>query len=57
MKHIVIGYDRHFGKNKSGNFRLLEKMASENNFVVEETKAVLVNDLCSKFYQNQKCFI
>lgn len=45
MKHIVIGYDHHFGKNKSGNFELLEKMASENNFVVEETKAVLVNDL------------
>ena len=45
MKHIVIGYDHHFGKNKSGNFELLEKMASENNFVVEETKAVLVNGL------------
>ena len=45
MKHIVIGYDHHFGKNKSGNFELLEKMASENNFVVEETKAVLVNEL------------
>lgn len=45
MKHIVIGYDHHFGNNKSGNFELLEKMASENNFVVEETKAVLVNDL------------
>jgi len=45
MKHIVIGYDHHFGKNKSGNFELLKKMASENNFVVEETKAVLVNEL------------
>ncbi|MET7038381.1 bifunctional riboflavin kinase/FAD synthetase [Elizabethkingia miricola] len=45
MKHIVIGYDHHFGKNKSGNFELLEKMASENNFVVEETKAILVNGL------------
>ena len=45
MKHIVIGYDHHFGKNKSGNFELLEKMASENNFIVEETKAVLVNEL------------
>ncbi|MCL1668472.1 bifunctional riboflavin kinase/FAD synthetase [Elizabethkingia ursingii] len=45
MKHIVIGYDHHFGKNKSGNFELLEKMASENNFVVEETQAVLVNEL------------
>ncbi|WP_407481634.1 bifunctional riboflavin kinase/FAD synthetase [Elizabethkingia meningoseptica] len=45
MKHIIIGYDHHFGKNKSGNFQLLEEMAAYNGFVVEETQAVLVNDL------------
>ncbi|MDE5431137.1 bifunctional riboflavin kinase/FAD synthetase [Elizabethkingia meningoseptica] len=45
MKHIIIGYDHHFGKNKSGNFQLLEEMAADNGFVVEETQAVLVDEL------------
>ena len=45
MKHLIIGYDHHFGKNQSGNFQLLEKMAPEYNFEIEETEAVLEHEI------------
>ncbi|QCX52580.1 bifunctional riboflavin kinase/FAD synthetase [Elizabethkingia sp. JS20170427COW] len=45
MKHIIIGYDHHFGKNKSGNFELLKKMSLEYDFEVEQTEAVLENEI------------
>jgi riboflavin kinase/FMN adenylyltransferase len=34
---IVIGHDHRFGKNRSGDFALLEQKAKEHNFVVKET--------------------
>lgn len=40
MKHLIIGYDHHFGKNRSGNFQLLQKMSSSHHFKVEQTEAV-----------------
>ena len=40
VKHIVIGHDHVFGKNKSGNFEVLQKLSKELNFEVEQLKAV-----------------
>ncbi len=40
VKHLIIGYDHTFGKNKSGDFSLLEKMAPECGFEVEQVEAV-----------------
>lgn len=45
MRHLIIGYDHHFGKDKSGDFQLLKKMALENDFKVEQTRAVFENEL------------
>ena len=33
---IIIGYDHHFGKNRQGNYKLLELYQSKGNFTVKE---------------------
>ncbi len=33
---IIIGYDHHFGKNRQGNYKLLESYQSDCNFKVKE---------------------
>lgn len=40
VKHLIIGHDHTFGKNKSGDFNLLKKMSAEGGFEVEQVKAV-----------------
>ena len=44
VKHLIIGYDHTFGKNKSGDFHLLKKMAPEFGFEVEQVEAVDFHD-------------
>ena len=45
VKYLIVGYDHVFGKNRSGNFELLQKMASEMGFEVQQMEAVdLHND-------------
>ncbi len=39
-KHIIIGYDHVFGKNKSGNFDLLKKLALKLDYDVEQLEAI-----------------
>jgi len=41
---LVIGYDHHFGKNRSGNFELLKKYAEGGHFELEEISKQLVDD-------------
>lgn len=40
VKHLIIGYDHTFGKNKSGDFALLQKLAPELSFEVQQVEAV-----------------
>lgn len=40
MKHIIIGHDHVFGKNKSGNFELLQKLSKELDFEVQQLEAI-----------------
>lgn len=40
VKYITVGYDHTFGKNKSGNFSLLQKLAPKLGFEVAEIPAV-----------------
>lgn len=40
VKHLIIGYDHVFGKNRSGNFQLLQKLAPELDFEVQQMEAV-----------------
>lgn len=36
---LIVGYDHHFGRNREGNFALLEPLASELEFHLEEIPA------------------
>jgi riboflavin kinase/FMN adenylyltransferase len=38
-KTIIIGYDHHFGKNRSGDYKLLEQYQQEFNYDVKEIPA------------------
>jgi riboflavin kinase/FMN adenylyltransferase len=40
VKYIIIGHDHVFGKNKSGNFELLQKISQELDFEVAKIDAV-----------------
>lgn len=40
VKYIIIGHDHVFGKNKSGNFELLQKLSKELDFEVQQLDAV-----------------
>lgn len=44
VKYLIIGYDHVFGKNRSGNFELLEKLAPEFGFQVEQMEAVNIHN-------------
>lgn len=44
-KSIVIGYDHKFGKNRSGDYHLLEKMKSEFNYKMEEISKETLDDI------------
>lgn len=39
VKHLVIGYDHKFGKDRSGDIHTLKQFAPEFNFTVEEISA------------------
>lgn len=44
VKYLIIGYDHSFGKNKSGNFELLQKLSTELNFEVEQMEAINIHE-------------
>lgn len=44
-KQIIIGYDHHFGKNRSANINDLKKFAEDYNFKVEEISAQDIKDV------------
>lgn len=44
VKYLIIGYDHSFGKNKSGNFELLEKLSKELDFEVEQMEAINIHE-------------
>jgi riboflavin kinase / FMN adenylyltransferase len=43
-KHLVIGYDHKFGKNREGSFEYLQLHADSFGFKVEEISAKLINE-------------
>lgn len=40
VRHVIVGYDHVFGKNRSGDFKLLEKLGAELGFSVQKMEAV-----------------
>ncbi len=43
VKHIIIGHDHKFGKDRSGNDNELIELGNKNNFTVERVEAVKCN--------------
>jgi riboflavin kinase/FMN adenylyltransferase len=43
MKHLVIGDDFHFGKNRQGNFQFLQQHSARFGFIVDETETLVVD--------------
>lgn len=44
VKYLIIGYDHSFGKNRSGNFELLQKLSKELDFEVEQMEAINIHE-------------
>lgn len=44
VKYLIIGYDHSFGKNKSGNFKLLQELSKELGFEVEQMEAINIHE-------------
>jgi len=43
--HVIIGYDHHFGRNRSANIEDLKHFGEQFNFTVEEISAQDINDV------------
>jgi riboflavin kinase/FMN adenylyltransferase len=44
-KSIIIGYDHRFGKNRSGDYKMLENFQEEFNYQVKEIPAQVLNHI------------
>ena len=42
-RHLVIGDDFHFGKNRQGNFQFLKDNSDRFGFMVDETKTLMID--------------
>ncbi|MEP6596051.1 MAG: bifunctional riboflavin kinase/FAD synthetase [Ginsengibacter sp.] len=42
---IIIGYDHHFGKQRQGNYKLLEAYADQLNYIVKEIPEHVINHI------------
>jgi riboflavin kinase/FMN adenylyltransferase len=42
VKHMVIGHNHHFGKDRKGSFRYLKKISKEYGFTVEQVSPVVI---------------
>lgn len=44
MKHLVFGFNHHFGRNREGNYENLKDCAEKYGFTIEQLSPVLVNN-------------
>lgn len=42
-KHLIVGYDHHFGKKGEGNFEMIKKCAESLNILVEQVRGLLLD--------------
>ena len=45
IKGLVVGFDHKFGKDREGNFNVLQNYAQKYNFIIQEVEALIVNEL------------
>lgn len=44
IRHIIIGYDHHFGKNRTGGIEELRQYAAHYNYTVQEIPAQMIDE-------------
>jgi riboflavin kinase/FMN adenylyltransferase len=44
MKHLIVGFNHHFGHSREGNFESMTKLASQYNFTVEKLDAKIIEN-------------
>ncbi len=49
INSIVVGKDFRFGKNRSGNFQILQNYEKENNFDVHIIESIMITDNSNKY--------
>lgn len=42
---IIIGYDHRFGKDRTGDYHLLEKLSGEEDYILKEIPAHILNEI------------
>ena len=57
IKKIIIGYDHHFGRNRSANINDLKRFGEAYNFEVEEISAQDINDVSVSSTKIRKALI
>ena len=55
VKHLIIGHDHVFGKNKSGNFELLQQLSPKLGFEVAQLQAVKEGEFNISSTKIRKC--
>lgn len=53
-QRIIIGYDHQFGKNREGNFQLLENLRQQYQYQLEEIPAAVIDDCAVSSTQIRK---
>jgi riboflavin kinase / FMN adenylyltransferase len=44
IRHLVVGYNHQFGKNREGNFLKLKELSSQMGFSIEQLEPVILGD-------------
>ncbi len=45
MRHLIVGYDYAFGKNRSGNFQTLQKLGKKYNYSVSQSEPLNLHEV------------
>jgi riboflavin kinase/FMN adenylyltransferase len=45
VKHLIVGHDHHFGKNREGSYEQLQECAPIFDFGLEQVQALLIDDV------------
>lgn len=45
LRHLVVGYDHHFGKNREGGYKSLKTLAGKYNFSIQEVPAKYIHNI------------
>ena len=51
-RHVVVGFNHHFGKDRKGTFESLQKSAKQYNIQAEGSTRLFIDDSPYKFFRH-----